>query len=341
MICLGTAQARRPQTIFIPMHIPNPPAYLAAQQQAAFRVIPHSGAIRLSGDDRIAFLQRQTTNDLRLLQPERSVTTVLTSPTARILDVLCLLSQADAIIALTLPGYYGEATARYLRSRIFFMDKVVLDDASAELSQVDIIGPEACQTLKKLGLDGELTANQVASIQLGDTPAWIIALEPAAGLGFRLCSPAGAFPQILDALTSAGAARLSEETYHILRLEAGLPAAGAEWVDAYTPLETGLQVAVSDRKGCYTGQEVIARQITYDKVTHRLCGLKSTTPLTVGAKVYGEPGRVIGQITSAAHSPRFGEIALAVLKRPYDQPGQVIQVDEQGQEAVVATLPFA
>jgi tRNA-modifying protein YgfZ len=328
----------------IPMNDQDIQVYLAARKQAAFRVLPQPGAIHIGGDDRAAFLQRQTTNDVHLLQPGRAVLTVLTSPTARILDVFYLLFQADRITVLTLPGQ-GEATARYLRSRIFFMDKIVLDDVSAQFAQIDLLGPEAAQALKGLGLDGELAINQAATFRLAQAETAILALEPAFGLGYRLVLPVEAVDAAAGALAAAGMLPLTGLAYQALRLEAGIPAAGAELTEAYTPLETGLLCAVSDRKGCYTGQEVIARQITYDKVTQSLCGLKLAVPAATGARVWTEDDRAVGQVTSVAHSPRSGEIALAVLKRPYDEPGRRVWVGEQqasgGQEAVVSALPFA
>jgi folate-binding protein YgfZ len=102
-----------------------------------------------------------------------------------------------------------------------------------------------------------------------------------------------------------------------MRVEAGLPAAGAELSEDYTPLEAGLAAAISSTKGCYTGQEVLARQITYDKVTQHLCGLRLTRRAQPGGRVWAPDGSPVGRVTSAATSPRFGEIALAVVKRPH------------------------
>ena len=87
--------------------------YEAAISQAAFYHQEHAGYLHIRGEDRQAFLQRQTTNDVRLLSPERAVTTVLTSATARILDVLTLVAEPEAIGAITLPGQAPE-TATFL-----------------------------------------------------------------------------------------------------------------------------------------------------------------------------------------------------------------------------------
>jgi folate-binding protein YgfZ len=137
---------------------------------------------------------------------------------------------------------------------------------------------------------------------------------------------------------------LEDEDYSILRIEAGLPAAEAELSEDYTPLEAGLQSAISSTKGCYTGQEVVARQLTYDKVTQHLCGLRLEQRTQPGERLWAADGSRAGKITSAASSPLFGEIALAVVKRPFHQPGERLGVGETletSAQAQVVALPFS
>ena len=96
--------------------------------------------------------------------------------------------------------------------------------------------------------------------------------------------------------------------------------------------------ACAENKGCYTGQEIIARQITYDKVTRTLVGLRSAALLAPGAAVAAE-GREVGRVTSAAFSPQLqAPVALAIVKRPYNAVGTTVVVN--GVEATVAALPF-
>jgi folate-binding protein YgfZ len=139
-----------------------------------------------------------------------------------------------------------------------------------------------------------------------------------------------------------GAAALDGVDYESLRVEAGLPAAGHELTETYTPLETGLEAAISDNKGCYTGQEIIARQITYDKVTQHLCGLRLSQPASPGARIWAEE-KLAGQVTSITASPRYGPLALAIIKRPYFEPGTAVLVGETIESAIqaqVQALPF-
>lgn len=306
----------------------------------AFYPQPEVGCLRISGPDAAAFLQRQSTNDVRLLAPNRSVLTVLTSPTGRILDLLRLLKEQDAtILALTLPGY-AAATGRYLKSRIFFMDKVSVEDCSGQWSLFDLEGARAGELLGSLGLETP-GIDQVTSGDVFGTAVRVVGQPGLAGTGFRLIVPAAALLVVEKSLAEAGGERLDHARYEILRVEAGLPAAGTELDERYTPLETSLDGAISSTKGCYTGQEVIARQLTYDKVTQRLAGLRLSAPVAAGLPVFVE-GRAIGAVTSFAQSPVYGPIALAILKRPFHEPGREVQVGAgEGIRATVSGLPFS
>lgn len=315
--------------------------YDAAREGAAFWRVPDPGWILIAGEDRADFVQRQTTNDVRQLAPDRAVLTVLTSATARILDVWRLVAEGDAIGVITLPGR-GAATARYLQRRIFFMDKVTVTDASDTLAQVDVMGPGAAGTLAALGLPELPGPDVVTGFEMSGVPACAIGQGGAPGLGWRLIVPRRALDALETRLAEAGARPLAPEAYDAVRVEAGLPAAGHELTDAYTPLEAGLRAAVHEAKGCYTGQEVLARQINYDKITRQLAGLRLDKPVTSGAAVQVE-GRSAGEITSAVESPRLGPIALAVIKRPHFAPGTVVSViaGDGTARGEVVPLPFA
>jgi len=316
--------------------------YEAARSSAAFYVQPEAGTVCLQGPDRQAFLQRQSSNDLNRLAPGRSLVTVLTSPLARILDVLRLWEEQDALIGITLPGQSG-ATVRFLKSRIFFMDKVSVTDLSAEYAQIDLEGPQAARYLTRLGferapeLDEILSGNRDGvTIQAAGQPGF-------AEIGYRLIVPAQVGSAVESALDAMNIPRLADQAYQIMRVEAGLPAPRAELTEDYTPLETGLDWAVAESKGCYTGQEVIARQMTYDKVTQHLVGLRLSSRAQPGERVWVE-GKPAGAVTSAVHSPRFGEIALAIIKRPYHQADTLVHVgntQEQSVLANVSSLPFS
>jgi folate-binding protein YgfZ len=322
------------------------PKYLASYEKAlnggVFFPIAEAGYLIIEGPDQIDFLQRQTSNDLNLLTRERSLVTVLLNPAARILDVLRLIKTEGALSALTLPGYAAE-TSRFLQSRIFFMDRVNLTDQSPNYIQIDALGPEASLILEWLGFSELPREDEIASTQIAGSLVLAIGQRGFQKLSFRLLAPLNVGQDLLSALRDAKAEAISEDVHHVLRVEAGLPAAGSELSGDYTPLEAGLTDVVSTTKGCYPGQEVIARQINYDKITRSMVGLHLETPVDVGARITME-GKAHGVVTSFANSPRFGPIALGIIKRPFNQPGTKVMVAEVSGDleipAQVTPLPF-
>lgn len=324
-----------------PAHPTRLDGYQASLDAAAFFRPAQPGCLQFSGEDRLGFLQRQSTNDLRSLTAQRSLLTVLTTPSARIIDVLRLLDRGETMLALTLPGF-AENSARYLKSRIFFMDKVRLEETSASFCQIDLEGPQAGQALAALGLGCAAQVDMAAAHVWQGQPITVICQPGLSGLGYRLLGPAALSEALENALLSGNVTRLSEAAYHTRRVEAGQPWAAQELSGEYTPLETGLESAVSHTKGCYTGQEVIARQVTYDKITQRLVGLKLQQPAQAGERLWAEE-RLVGQLTSVVESPRFGALGLAVVKRPFFEPGSLVRVGpalESASPAVIASLPF-
>jgi folate-binding protein YgfZ len=313
--------------------------YQAALEGVVFYPQPEAGYLHIAGEDRADFVQRQTTNDIRLLQSPRALLSVLTSPLARILDVFYLVNEADAIGAITLPGF-AQKTAHFLKSRIFFMDRVALEDLSHEIVQFDLFGPRVQDLFLQMGIQVP-EVNTVLEVEMSGKRVRLLASEKTFSPGYRLLAGATDREMVEDALQQNGAVRLSPASFELLRVEAGQPQGGKELSEEYTPLEAGLSKAVADGKGCYTGQEIISRQITYDKVTQHLCGLRLSEPAAAGERLYAD-GKPAGTLTSFVQSPRFGPIALAIVKRPHFQPGIKVAVGGAASEtrATVVPIPF-
>lgn len=314
--------------------------YEEAQLGAVTHRFEHPGLIRLSGSDRIDFIQRQTTNDVSRLGPEQSVTTVLTSPKARILDVLTLLEDGDSVMAVCLPGR-GPATAAFFQSRIFFMDQVTVEDESTRWAQFDLDGPQAADVLPGFAMDHTPEPNEAGQFELEGTAVRVIVRHGFGGRGFRLLVPAEAAEPVAEVLYARGGTQIMAGVYDVLRVEAGLPGPAGELVGEYTPLEIGLREAISATKGCYTGQEVIARQITYDKVVRNLKGLRLEAQVATGSRVM-IAGKPAGEVTSSAVSPRFGPIGLAVLRSQLVETGGKVEIEHGAGSltAEIADLPF-
>lgn len=312
------------------------PAYTAARTGAAFFRVPDPGVLRLTGADRRDYVQRQTTNDIRRLGPDRPLLTVLTSGTARIVDLWWLIEvpEAEAIDLLTLPGR-GARTAAYLTRRIFFMDQVALRDTSGDHVLIELRGPQAPEVLRALGSPFPAVGTLERAEQ-GDLRAIGVRADEA-----LLILPGAQADAVQEHLRRAGALPLSAAAREVLRVEDGYPGPDRELTEDYTPLEANLDALIAGDKGCYSGQEVLARQVTYDKIARRLTGLRCAGPVSVGADVRVE-GRAVGSVTSAVESPRLGWIALAVLRRPHHAAGTGVAVGQAGAgvQAETVALPF-
>jgi len=167
--------------------------------------------------------------------------------------------------------------------------------------------------------------------------------EGLGSAGYTLLAPAPAALAVKSALLQGGAVALHDDAYHTLRVEAGVPASGCELTEQVNPLEAGLRRFCDDHKGCYTGQEIIARQITYDKVTTHLVGLLLDELAAPQAKLMAE-ARPAGWISSAVHSIALDRpIALGFVRRPQHETGTrlAVQAGDRAVAATVAALPFA
>lgn len=306
-------------------------AYEAAMQGVAFRIIDGAGYIQLAGETRQDYVQRQTSNDVALLSPARAVPNILTSPTGRILEIFTLIEMGETYGLIT-ASKRATPLSQYFQERIFFSDQVDLEDQSERWIQIELSGPEAAGILKALLEIGEAPAlNQVAEGRLGEWPLKVIAERGSnpSSPSYLILAPSEAGETLEENLAERGAIRLSNEQVELLRIEAGIPGT-MELTPDYTPYELGLGDWVSETKGCYTGQEVLARQVTYDKITRQLVQLSAESPFAQAREVFADD-KVVGRITSVTLSPNFGPLALAVVKRPFNELGHTLQArDKQG-----------
>lgn len=304
-------------------------AWHALTQGAAWFARPTAGVLALEGDDRVDFLQRMTTNDIAALRPGHAVVTVLTSPTARIVQIFSVLKRSEDLLLLPAPGE-AAALERHLRGQIFFMDKVRVRNLGDGYRRLRVAGPQALAavaaalTLQPPAVDGAWVAHD-GLLALTDGRYELPGVELLLAGDDAALAAAGA------TLSRAGAVQVEDaDLLAARRIELGLPAVGAELSADATPLEAGLAWACAENKGCYTGQEIIARQITYDKVMRTLVGLRSKALLPAGAPVLAE-GREVGRVTSSALSPTLGGgVALAIVRRSHADTGLALEVAAEG-----------
>lgn len=300
----------------------NENEYRALASGAALQLRPQYGILLLGDRDRADFLQRMTTNDIGRLQPGQAALTVLTSPVARIDAVFDVLGRQDDLMLLAAAGQ-ADFLRQRLQSQIFFMDKVTVSDESGNMGRLRLLGPAAGELLQAAaGLPQPASDDHF----LEDDGIVVLRQERFDIPGYEIIGSVNALDALQERLTDAGAVLLAgADSYEARRIELGRPRPGKELIDAFSPLETGMAWVCAEDKGCYTGQEIIARQLTYDKVTRTLVRLRSELPLSEGAAVSFD-GRAVGTVTSSAVSPTTGPVALAVLKRPHNTDGVEVSV---------------
>jgi len=311
--------------------------YTAAHETAVLLDRSAEGRLILSDRDRLAILHRISTNDVEHLPPGAGRATVLTTPIGRIIDrVIAHHLSGERVLLRTGPGR-AEAIAAYLRRNIFFRDKLHVEDVSAALAQFALYGPLA-DTVAAAFAPGvaSLPLHGVIEAQFQGAPLLILRLDPLATPGIGLIVPVEYAPALRQAALTAGAAHglraAGEALYDLLRIEAGMPGL-PELNEQYIPLEAGLWDDVSFTKGCYTGQEIIARLESRGRLAKTLVGVDLSGPVAPGSAWEAE-GRRQGELTSAAALPDGRWIGLGFVRPDLAAPGRILTLDGGG-EAVI------
>jgi folate-binding protein YgfZ len=286
----------------------------ALASSGAFVDFSSETRLEFRGKDILDLLNRLSTNHLLGLLPGRSAGTVLTSDRGRIIAVLEVALQAPHQ-ALLLTGAPAPAVMQWI-DRYTFEEDAALRDVRAETCEYAVAGPES------RGIVRAVAGDQAASLGHGEHRSAAVAgascllarLDVAGVPCWRLIAPVGHAESLANALAAVAPAA-SRETFGAYLIGLGVPTHGAELNDSSNPLEANLRPLVSFTKGCYIGQEVIARLDTYDKVQRVLVRIASRSPLTSGELV-SAGGEDAGRVTSSAYWPPVGEYcALAYVSQ--------------------------
>ena len=323
--------------------------YWSARKGVAMIDRSHLGRLEMSGTDALDLLHRLSTQDLAGLEAGQGALTVLTSEKGRIIDLVAVHHLGDRLLLVTAPNNQ-DSVAGWL-DKYTIIEDCTTSDVTDDTALLAVLGPKAPQLAERL-----------AGRPVTDLPPFHHVLGQVNGIRFHLArasEPAdGGFHLILDnraelarlqasvleAGHDLGVRAIGEAAYATLRIEAGLPAFGTEMDERFNPLEAGLQPFISFDKGCYIGQEVVARLDTYDKVQKRLMGLllPAGSPADDGTRLFAE-GKEAGFVTSAALAPsRDRPIALGYIRSRYAEAGTLLSLesDSAQAEAEVVELPF-
>src|SRR3954463_3948477 len=278
----------------------------------------------LTGTEALDSVQGQVTNDVAALEPGTGCYAALLNHKGKMLTDMRVL-RGDDFIWIDAEPEGLPAIAR--NASMFSIGRDVRhEDVSAGYTILSLIGPEACERL-----DDPPPAEE-HSFTSGEAGLYV-----STDLGVDVICAAEDAASVRNAL---GVEQVSEEAAECLRIESGRPRFSIDVGTDTIPEEAGLnERAVSFTKGCYVGQETVARLHYKGKPNRHLRGLRLDGPVERGDEIrLGE--RVVGEVGSTAVSPELGPIALAVIRREAE-PGATVQVGEGSAEAEVADLPFA
>ena len=303
--------------------------YRALRESAGVLRRTERRVLDVGGAEAAEYLQGQLTNDVEALAEGEGCYSALLDRKGRMQGDMRVLRLADGF-GIGTEEIAAPAVMRHLEMYKIGRD-VALTDRSSELAVISVIGPGAAEIVLAGPAGSEHSHREV---RLGELRARAVATD----LGVDLVVEAAKESAALATLEAAGAEPVSEEAAEIVRVESGRPRFGREMTTATIPEEAGInERAVSFTKGCYIGQETVARLHYKGKPNRSLRGLRLSAPVAAGDPIrLGE--RELGQVGTAVLSPARGPIALAIVRREAE-PGATVAVGD-GVDAEVVDLPF-
>jgi folate-binding protein YgfZ len=290
------------------------------------------GRIRVSGSEATMFLNGLITNDVKNLAQNRWMPAVFPTVQGRLIGAVRVIrgSQPEFLIDTETPSH--EAVLKTV-SRFTLAGDFKVADVTNETALLTVQGQGAAAAVGKVF---ETPVSELPSNGVVETDVTIVRATHTGEDGFDIIIDASRKVEIQQALESAGAQTIGDDTFEILRVEAGIARFGIDMDETNVVPETNLDDAVSYTKGCYVGQEIIVRIKHRGHPAKKLTGLRFETDQQVepGAVIRSTENQEIGRVTSAVISPRRGSIGLGYVRYEYIAEGTRVVVGE-GIEAIV------
>ncbi|MBI4336781.1 MAG: aminomethyl transferase family protein [Chloroflexi bacterium] len=326
-------------TAFAPLFL----EYEAATQRVALVDRSPIGRLVAGGADALDLLNRLSTNRVEGLGPGQGTATVLTTNKGRVVDRLVALRRNDDILLLT--GAQARGPVMQWIAKYTITEDASLRDVTQETAMIGLLGPRAAVVEKVLGAKVSALPPYGSLETTWDGVALTVArTDPLRSLGYDLILPLAQAEALWESLRKAGDPHgmlpLGETAWEALRVAACVPRHGRELTEAFNPLEANLQEDISFAKGCYIGQEVVARLNTYRKVQRYLVRLWLERPVPPGSRLRVQ-GQDAGQVTSVAPTPQGGTAALAYLRTRYVHPATRVDVPLADGSTVAGQVSWA
>jgi folate-binding protein YgfZ len=327
--------------VLLPRRFGDDPAgeYEALRHGVALLDLGFRTLVRAVGDDRVTFLQGMLTNDVAALAPGAGCPALLLTVQGRVTADVRVAALVDALL-LDVDGR-ARADLEEALGKLIIADDVALCDPGAPLALVGLEGPGAA------ALVGDAAAGLAPYAHVETTvsgiPLRVVRASEVRGPGFVLHVLASRGGELWDALAGAGARPCGMEALEGRRVEVGVPRIGVDMNTTTLALEVPVEDAISHTKGCYLGQEVVARGTARGHVNRRLVGLVLEGPAPSPGEPLVREGREVGRLTSVAHAFGLGKFAaLGFVRREHWDPGTELAVGHSGATlARVAEWPLA
>lgn len=310
------------------------------------------GRLCLTGADRVRLLNGQVTNNVKDLPAGAGCYAALVTAKGKMQSDLNIYNLPNELLLDFEPGLTAEIARRF--EKYIIADDVQVVEVEPHYGLLSVQGPRAWSVVEKLGIGFSLPAAPLRFSSVNDATLGELYCmsHPRTGAdGFDLFTPTSSLGAVADkliaAVQEAGGRACGWTALEMARIEAGIPRFGVDMDGTNLPPEAGIDArAVSYSKGCYIGQEVIARIRTYGQVAKALRGLRLAAELKVlpmkGDRLY-KGDKEIGYVTSALASPALKtNIALAYVRREGNQPGTelTLRTSDGDSPASIVELPF-
>lgn len=311
-------------------------------------LIDHSyfGKLRLTGSDALDLLNRISTNDMSQLIVGSVCDTVFATPKGRIIDYVRVIRYDDYLILIT-RSMDSNLLLEWI-NRFIFLEDVKVENVSDQYLWFTVMGPEVLRFLRDISGQKLADKDDQLWIKKGDVHFPILLNDNYMVAAYNFCLPAGVNMEVLiwmaDELNKFGGCFIGDGAFQVLRIRSGTPAWGSELNERYNPHEARLLNAVSFTKECYTGQEVIARLDTYDKVQRYLMiiHMEEKPEGTPPFEIFYD-SEVIGIVTSFVEDPISKKcIGLGYIKKQYSVTELDIQVEVKCTKGMISahlTIP--
>lgn len=296
------------------------------------RDISSNGIFELKGNDVLDFIHRITTNSVKALEKEQVIETIFTSEKGRVIDDVRLLNFVEYQLMITNP--VNKAKVKSWVEKYIIMDDVKIANSSDRYILLELLGPQCNSfvTLLAGSIPGDMNFNRFKIVHSDGIIFFLIKLKfPENTTRFWLLADPFNGQKLIKTMKDYNGpfdfSFIGSEAYDIYRIEKGIPAAPNEITALYNPLELNMADRVDFKKGCYIGQEVIARLDTYDKIQKYLTSVVLSGDVDENEKynLTDKEGKQAGQVTSVVNSNHFKTfIGLAMVRKEYIEKGTIL-----------------